>query len=89
MEVIYRVNGKEFNTKEKAMDYEIELQKKEQERIKKEQQRKARLKEVETARNNYFDALQKYNEDYNDVNFVLKDDKEYAEIINSLLDFFK
>ena len=30
MEVIYRVNGKEFNTQEEASDYELELERKEQ-----------------------------------------------------------
>lgn len=97
MEVIYRVNGKEFNTKEQAMDYEVELQEQEQKRIEKEQQRKARLEEVETARQHYYDVLQKYLEDYEvfisvddyDDNDDDDDHEDDADIIQSILELFK
>ncbi len=93
MEVIYRVNGKEFNTQEEASDYELELERKEQERIEKEQKKKERLDEVCDAANKYMNLKHEYEKDYGLIGKQIIDNKtikltEYANIVNDLLNFF-
>jgi len=86
MEVIYRVNGKEFNTQEEASDYELELERKEQEK-------KERLDEVCDAANKYMNLKHEYEKDYGLIGKQIIDNKtikltEYANIVNDLLNFF-
>lgn len=93
MEVIYRVNGKEFNTQEEASNYELELERKEQERIEKEQEKKKRLDEVCDAANKYINLKHEYEKDYGLIGRQITDNKtlkltEYADIVNDLLKFF-
>lgn len=87
MEVIYRVNGKEFNTVEDAKYYEEELKKKEQERIEKEQEKQRRFAEVNKAANEYIWLKEAYDKDFGNTK-TEEVVKKYEEIVDELLKFF-
>ena len=64
MEVIYKVNGREFEDKKEAEKYEKII---EEDKIKAEKlraEKEARWKEVEEARTNYNNLLDNYIKDY-------------------------
>lgn len=100
MVTIYRVNDKEFNTFEAAKAYEEELERKEQERIEKEQQKQARLKELSDASNEYIRLAEAYEKDYGKIGTKVSEKtankatdwnekaKEYAQIVDDFLKFF-
>lgn len=88
MKVIYRVNGKEFNTFEDAKHYEEELEYKEQERIEKEKEKKRRFSELSDAANNYIRLKEAYEKDFG-INKQADAIKKYEDIIDELLKFFK
>lgn len=92
METIYRVNGKEFNSYEDAKAYEEELEQKEKERIKKEQTKPDRLKELSDAANEYMRLKKEYEKDYGKIGTEYDNKekyeekaKEYTKIINDFL----
>ena len=92
METIYRVNGKEFNSYEDAKAYEEELEQKEKERIKKEQTKSDRLKELSDAANEYMRLKKEYEKDYGKIGTEYDNKekyeekaKEYTKIINDFL----
>lgn len=87
MEVIYRVNGKEFNTVEDAKHYEEELKKKEQERIEKEQEKQRRFAEVNKAANEYIRLKEAYDKDFGNTK-TEEVVKKYEDIVDELLKFF-
>lgn len=103
MEIIYKVNGKEFNTQEQAKDYELELERKEQERIEKEQAQEKRLKELCDAANKYMELYEGYEKEYGEENRKVGDvdicgscsrseeDKKYgdlSDLIQDILELF-
>lgn len=88
MEVIYRVNGKEFNTIEDAKHYEEELERKEQERIEKEEEKKRRFAELSDVANNYIRLKEAYEKDFGG-NKQVDAIKRYEDIVDELLKFFK
>lgn len=92
METIYRVNGKEFNSYEDAKAYEEELEQKEKERIKKEQTKSDRLKELSDVANEYMRLKKEYEKDYGKIGTEYDNKekyeekaKEYTKIINDFL----
>lgn len=66
MEVIYKVNGKEFTDKKEAEKYEKILAEDAEKKEKLKAEKDARWKEVNDAYQHYTDLLEKYNEDYGD-----------------------
>ena len=103
MEVIYRVNGKEFNTQEQAKDYELELERKEQERIEKAREKNKQFKELCDAANKYMELYEAYEKEYGKENRRVGDtdscssysrseeDKRYgnlSDLIQDILELF-
>lgn len=94
MEVIYRVNGKEFNTQEEAASYEEELARKEQERIEKQQEKTKRFEEVRNAANEYIKLKEAYDKDFgtSSKRVIKLTDKEIEDclgVIDDILKFFE
>lgn len=69
MEIIYKVNGRTFDSKEEAERYEKVLAKEKEKKEKLKAEKEARWKEVDDAWNNYYDLLNKYRDDYNEEGF--------------------
>lgn len=69
MEIIYKVNGKTFTDKKEAERYEKILAEDAEKREKLKAEKEARWKEVDDAWNNYYDLLNKYENDYKEDGF--------------------
>lgn len=69
MEVIYKVNNKTFTDKKEAERYEKILAEDAEKRERLKAEKEARWKEVDDAWNNYYDLLNKYENDYKENGF--------------------
>lgn len=79
MEVIYKVNGRTFHSKEEAERYEKVLAEDAEKKEKLKAEKETRWKEVEDAWNNYYNLLKNFDKDYG---------YNYA-IYPSIFDFFE
>lgn len=78
MEIIYKVNGRIFDSKEEAEKYEKILAEDAEKKEKLKTEKEARWKEVNDAWNNYYNLLKNFEKDYN-----------YSLRYPSIFDFFE
>ena len=84
----YSEDGKQFETKKECLDYEEKQAAAEAEKLKKEQERDARQKEVEDAYRNYKDLMEKFLDDYGTYTKKYTDSVSDYPFLNSLFKAF-
>jgi len=80
-------DGKQFSDKKDCIAYEEKRAEEEANKLKKEQEREARRKEVEDARKNYKDLLNKFVDDYGSYSETTSE-ADYPFITSLFKDFY-